>query len=158
MHRWHRSTTGERGMAACLMQDACIAAQMYPRACVDTCRGASAAAVVYDITNAESFQKAKHWVSELQKNASGNIGKFWLLPCSRPWFLLRLHLSAVRCAVIILVANKSDLTEQREVTEETGREYAERCGAYVSVLAAVSHAHGELTLACCMPQELNALH
>ena len=66
-------------------------------------RGASAAAVVYDITNAESFQKAKHWVSELQKNASGNI-------------------------VIILVGNKSDLTEQREVTEETGREYAERYG------------------------------
>jgi GTPase SAR1 family protein len=31
-------------------------------------------------------------------------------------------------AVIILVGNKSDLTEQREVTEETGREYAERCG------------------------------
>jgi GTPase SAR1 family protein len=37
-------------------------------------RGASAAAVVYDITSADSFHKAKHWVSELQKNASGNIG------------------------------------------------------------------------------------
>ncbi len=37
-------------------------------------RGASAATVVYDITNAESFQKAKQWVSELQKNASGAIG------------------------------------------------------------------------------------
>ncbi|CAL5223554.1 g6087 [Coccomyxa viridis] len=64
-------------------------------------RGASAACVVYDITNAESFQKAKHWVSELQKNASGAI-------------------------VIILVGNKSDLTEQREVTTESGQEYAER--------------------------------
>ena len=29
-------------------------------------------------------------------------------------------------AVITLVGNKSDLTEQREVTEETGQEYAER--------------------------------
>ena len=29
--------------------------------------------------------------------------------------------------VIILVGNKSDLTEQREVTTETGQEYAERC-------------------------------
>ena len=29
-------------------------------------------------------------------------------------------------AVIILVGNKSDLTEQREVTTETGQEYAER--------------------------------
>ncbi len=38
-------------------------------------RGASAACVAYDITNAESFQKAKHWVSELQKNASGAIGE-----------------------------------------------------------------------------------
>lgn len=37
-------------------------------------RGASAAAVVYDITSAESFQKAKHWVSELHKNASGDLG------------------------------------------------------------------------------------
>ena len=31
--------------------------------------------MVYDITNAESFQKAKQWVSELQKNASGAIGE-----------------------------------------------------------------------------------
>ncbi|DBB02138.1 TPA: Ras- protein rabf1 [Trebouxia sp. C0006] len=30
-------------------------------------RGASAAAVVYDITNDDTFAKAKHWVSELQK-------------------------------------------------------------------------------------------
>ncbi len=29
-------------------------------------------------------------------------------------------------AVIILVGNKSDLTEQREVTTESGQEYAER--------------------------------
>lgn len=38
-------------------------------------RGASAAAVVYDITNRDTLVKAKHWVSELQKNASGNLGK-----------------------------------------------------------------------------------
>lgn len=37
-------------------------------------RGASAAAVVYDITNRDSLVKAKHWISELQKNASGNLG------------------------------------------------------------------------------------
>ena len=37
-------------------------------------RGASAAAVVYDVTSPESFSKAKYWVSELQKNASGDIG------------------------------------------------------------------------------------
>ena len=42
-------------------------------------RGAAAAVVVYDITSVESFQKAKHWVSELQKNASGQIGRVSIL-------------------------------------------------------------------------------
>ena len=37
-------------------------------------RGASAAAVVYDITSEDTFAKAKHWVSELRKNAGGNLG------------------------------------------------------------------------------------
>ncbi len=55
---------------ACLcMMPRCLTGLLHVRG-----RGASAAAVVYDITNAESFQKAKHWVSELQKNASGDIG------------------------------------------------------------------------------------
>jgi hypothetical protein len=39
------------------------------------CRGAHAAAVVYDVTSPESFEKAKYWISELQKNASGSIGE-----------------------------------------------------------------------------------
>ncbi len=143
-------------------------------------RGASAACVVYDITNAESFQKAKHWVSELQKNASGAIGERFLPDhsasarctacqgivsalqeiCCRPHEVLSaLDSHRVQCmggvlaactsvpaslhqrveelfkafhdghsdgAVIILVGNKSDLTEQREVTTEAGQEYAER--------------------------------
>ena len=38
-------------------------------------RGASAAAVVYDITNRDTLVKAKHWVGELQKNAGGNMGE-----------------------------------------------------------------------------------
>ena len=36
-------------------------------------RGASAAAVVFDVTSPESFAKAQHWVKELQKNAGGSI-------------------------------------------------------------------------------------
>jgi Ras-related protein Rab-5C len=43
-------------------------------------RGAAAAAVVYDITSTETFAKAKYWVSELQKSASGDIGGYPLLP------------------------------------------------------------------------------
>ncbi|KAG7271929.1 hypothetical protein CRUP_027432 [Coryphaenoides rupestris] len=36
-------------------------------------RGAQAAIVVYDITNEESFVRAKNWVKELQRQASPNI-------------------------------------------------------------------------------------
>ncbi len=52
-------------------------------------RGASAAAVVYDITSGDSFQKAKHWVSELQKNASGNIGDNFLAAHASAYCILR---------------------------------------------------------------------
>ncbi|KAF6261274.1 ras-related protein RHN1-like protein [Scenedesmus sp. NREL 46B-D3] len=63
-------------------------------------RGAHAAAVVYDITSPESFEKAKYWISELQKNASGAI-------------------------VMVLVGNKADLAEQREVSDEEARAFAD---------------------------------
>ena len=54
-------------------------------------RGAQAAIVVFDITSAESFEKAKSWVSELQRQGSPNI-------------------------VIALAGNKSDLASKRTVT------------------------------------------
>ena len=56
-------------------------------------RGASAAAVVYDITSPESFQRAKFWVKELQKHASPGI-------------------------VMALVGNKTDLAVDRAVSRE----------------------------------------
>lgn len=37
-------------------------------------RGAHAAAVVYDVTSPESFEKAKYWIGELQKNESSRPG------------------------------------------------------------------------------------
>ncbi|CAF99402.1 unnamed protein product [Tetraodon nigroviridis] len=53
-------------------------------------RGAQAAIVVYDITNEESFARAKNWVKELQRQASPNI-------------------------VIALSGNKADLASKRAV-------------------------------------------
>jgi GTPase SAR1 family protein len=56
-------------------------------------RGAQAAIVVYDITNQESFAKAKNWIKELQRQANPNI-------------------------VIALSGNKADLAAKRVVEYE----------------------------------------
>jgi small GTP-binding protein len=66
-------------------------------------RGAQAAIVVYDITNQESFAKAKNWVKELQRQASPNI-------------------------VIALAGNKADLAARRVVEYEEAQAYAEDNG------------------------------
>ena len=56
-------------------------------------RGAQAAIVVYDITNQETFARAKTWVKELQRQASPSI-------------------------VIALAGNKADLANKRMVEYE----------------------------------------
>ena len=62
-------------------------------------RGAAAALVVYDITAAESFQGAKTWIEELQRQGSADI-------------------------VIGLAGNKMDLESKREVSNEEAKTYA----------------------------------
>eukprot|EP00700_Malawimonas_jakobiformis_P003811 EC726731.1.p1 GENE.EC726731.1~~EC726731.1.p1 ORF type:complete len:208 (+),score=33.86 EC726731.1:110-733(+) len=66
-------------------------------------RGAAAAIVVYDITSKDSFERAKSWVQELQRQGSSNI-------------------------VIALAGNKLDLEAQRKVDYEEARRYAEENG------------------------------
>ncbi|XP_054859331.1 ras-related protein Rab-5B [Eublepharis macularius] len=63
-------------------------------------RGAQAAIVVYDITNQETFARAKTWVKELQRQASPNI-------------------------VIALAGNKADLANKRMVEYEEAQAYAD---------------------------------
>ena len=63
-------------------------------------RGAQAAIVVYDITNQDSFGRAKTWVKELQRQASPNI-------------------------VIALAGNKSDLANKRMVDLDEAQAYAD---------------------------------
>eukprot|EP00735_Rhodelphis_limneticus_P009006 TRINITY_DN2465_c0_g1::TRINITY_DN2465_c0_g1_i2::g.8794::m.8794 TRINITY_DN2465_c0_g1::TRINITY_DN2465_c0_g1_i2::g.8794 ORF type:complete len:193 (-),score=36.78,sp/Q5ZHW4/RAB5B_CHICK/65.33/2e-85,Ras/PF00071.17/7.1e-59,Miro/PF08477.8/1.9e-19,Arf/PF00025.16/2.6e-15,Gtr1_RagA/PF04670.7/0.00042,GTP_EFTU/PF00009.22/0.0017,MMR_HSR1/PF01926.18/0.03,DUF2624/PF11116.3/0.14,DUF258/PF03193.11/0.23,DUF258/PF03193.11/2e+03,KaiC/PF06745.8/3.4,KaiC/PF06745.8/47,AAA_16/PF13191.1/0.73 TRINITY_DN2465_c0_g1_i2:1015- len=66
-------------------------------------RGAAAAIVVYDVTNAESLEGAKSWVKELQRQGSADI-------------------------VIALAGNKADLSSKREVDQEEVAAYAEENG------------------------------
>lgn len=66
-------------------------------------RGSQAAIVVYDITNPESFTRAKNWVKELHRQASANI-------------------------VISLAGNKADLGNKRMVEYDEAQAYAEENG------------------------------
>ncbi|GCB75935.1 hypothetical protein scyTo_0016492, partial [Scyliorhinus torazame] len=66
-------------------------------------RGAQAAIVVFDITKQETFDRAKAWVKELQRQASPNI-------------------------VIALAGNKADLADKRMVEYEEAQAYADDCG------------------------------
>ncbi|XP_057584183.1 ras-related protein Rab-5A-like isoform X1 [Hippopotamus amphibius kiboko] len=63
-------------------------------------RGAQAAIVVYDITNEDSFARAKNWVKELQRQAGPNI-------------------------VIALSGNKADLANKRAVDLQEAQSYAD---------------------------------
>lgn len=66
-------------------------------------RGAQAAIVVYDVTNTDTFARAKTWVKELQRQASPNI-------------------------VIALAGNKADLAQKRMVEYEEAQAYAQDNG------------------------------
>jgi len=68
-------------------------------------RGAAAAIVVYDITNRDTFQRAKQWVKELQRQGNPNI-------------------------VIALAGNKSDLSSKRKVEPEDAETYANDNGIF----------------------------
>ncbi|CDW84508.1 gtpase ypt3 [Stylonychia lemnae] len=63
-------------------------------------RGASGALLVYDITDRKSFQNTSLWLKELRQHADNNL-------------------------VVLLVGNKVDLVEKREVTKEEAAQFAE---------------------------------
>ncbi|XP_069716725.1 ras-related protein Rab-17 isoform X1 [Phaenicophaeus curvirostris] len=67
-------------------------------------RGAHAALLVYDITNKETLNRAKMWLTDLEKE---------FLPDE---------------IVIALVGNKTDLAAEREVATEEGEEFARTKG------------------------------
>jgi len=66
-------------------------------------RGAAAALVVYDITSQESFNGAKTWIDELQRQGAADI-------------------------VIGLAGNKMDLESKREVPKDEAKLYSQENG------------------------------
>ena len=63
-------------------------------------KGANGILVVYDITNRESFEHLNNWLIEIEKNGNKNVYK-------------------------LLIGNKSDLEDERKVSKEEGKEFAE---------------------------------
>lgn len=59
-------------------------------------KGASGVMLVYDITDIESFNKLSDWLIEVEKNAPNNVYK-------------------------ILIGNKADLSDQRQVSYDQGK-------------------------------------
>jgi len=64
-------------------------------------RNALGVIVVYDVTDRNTFQKVKSWLEEVEVNCD-------------------------KSPIIILVGNKTDLSEQRQVSTQEGRELAKR--------------------------------
>ena len=67
------------------------------------CKGAICAFIVYDITNKNSFNNITSWVENCKNNASEKM-------------------------LIILVGNKSDLNDKRQVNTEEGQDLADKLG------------------------------
>ncbi|XP_012268559.1 ras-related protein Rab-21 [Athalia rosae] len=67
-------------------------------------RMSSGAVLVYDITDADSFQKVKNWVKELKKILGSEI-------------------------CLVIAGNKVDLERDRNVSQEEAEEYARQVGA-----------------------------
>ena len=66
-------------------------------------RGAHGILLIYDITNRDSFNNLENWLIEIEKNASQNVLK-------------------------ILIGNKNDLEENKNIKTEEGQAFANRNG------------------------------
>jgi Ras-related protein Rab-6A len=64
-------------------------------------RDSSVAVVVYDISNAKSFHNTKKWIEDVRAERGNDV-------------------------IIVLVGNKTDLSEKREVTTQQGEEEARK--------------------------------
>lgn len=83
-------------------------------------KGAQAIVIVYDVTDQDSFDHLKNWMSDIDKFAKEGIMK-------------------------ILVGNKVDLTEKRVISTEQGKDFARKYGIeYIETSAKVANNIDEL--------------
>jgi len=66
-------------------------------------RGAHGIIIVYDVTDMDSFNNVKQWLSEIDKYASDNVSK-------------------------LLVGNKCDMAEKRVVDQQMAKSFADELG------------------------------
>ena len=66
-------------------------------------KNSACALLVYDISKKESFESIQSWIEDCKNSAPETV-------------------------LMVLVGNKSDLTDERKVSEEEGREFAEKNG------------------------------
>jgi len=66
-------------------------------------RGADGIIMVYDVTSLESFDHVEEWLSEVDRYANENTSK-------------------------LLIGNKADLIDEKQVTEETAQKFADKLG------------------------------
>ncbi|CAA2966259.1 GTP-binding YPTM2 [Olea europaea subsp. europaea] len=66
-------------------------------------RGAHGIIVVYDVTDQDSFNNVKQWLNEIDRYAGDNVNK-------------------------LLVGNKCDLTDQKVVSSDTAKAFADELG------------------------------
>jgi len=78
-------------------------------------RDSSVAVVVFDVTSQKSFQQTRKWVDDVRGERGNDV-------------------------IIVLVGNKTDLNEKREVTAAQGEEEAKKLGCmFVETSAKVGH-------------------
>lgn len=78
-------------------------------------RDSSVAVVVYDISNAKSFQNTRKWVDDVRGERGNDV-------------------------IIVLVGNKTDLNDKREVTTAQGEEEAKKNNLmFIETSAKVGH-------------------
>lgn len=96
-------------------------------------RGAVGAMLVYDITKRQTFDHIPRWLEELRAHADKNI-------------------------VIILIGNKTDLEEERVVSTEDAKEFAQKEGLFFLETSALEATNVEAAFTTVLTEIFNILN